>query len=242
MTFPAFGALNASPAAMSRLLEALLNAGKVDGRQAVAADSVARMFRAEASLGARHGLEIGYGAGLYGWVRDGHLFHGHGGDADGYRSRFGLLATARRGYLLGINVDDPALLRRMQRLTERALTATLQAPAPPAAAMLAPPALARYTGTYYPASTRFRVAQWQAGQAGRARVTAADGELQFHRRGSRERLIPVAPHRFRRQGDPAVSVVFVEHDGDLYLQGELGNFVREAPDGDDGVSAPRIQQ
>jgi hypothetical protein len=86
------------------------------------------------------------------------------------------------------------------------------------------------------------VAQWQAGQAGRARVTAADGELQFHRRGSRERLIPVAPHRFRRQGDPAVSVVFVEHDGDLYLQGELGNFVREAPDGDDGVSAPRIQQ
>ncbi|MFU8814392.1 MAG: serine hydrolase domain-containing protein [Pseudomonadales bacterium] len=120
VTFPAFGGLNASPQDMGRLLEALLNRGRVDGGRAIPEPVVERAFRAESSLGARHGLEIAYGAGVYGWVRDGHRFLGHGGDADGYLSRFGLLPEAGRGYLLGINVDDPRLFGRLRRLVERA--------------------------------------------------------------------------------------------------------------------------
>jgi CubicO group peptidase (beta-lactamase class C family) len=227
MTFPASGGLNASPAAMSRLLEALLDGGRVDGRQAVAAESVARMFRAETTLGTRHGLEIGYGAGLYGWVRNGHVFHGHGGDADGYRARLGLLPAAGRGYLLGINVDDPSLLRRMQRLVEQALIVDLAPPAVPGIPALPPATLARYAGSYHPSSTRFRVVRWQAGDAPRARISVEDGHLRFLRRGRAQRLLPVAVDRFRREGDPAVSVVFAEQEGILYMQGELGNFARE---------------
>jgi CubicO group peptidase (beta-lactamase class C family) len=226
MTFPAFGAMNASPAAMTRLLAALLNQGRLDGEQALAAESVARLFRMQASLGARHGLEVGYGAGVYGWVRDGHLFQGHGGDADGYRSRFGLLTQAGRGYLLGINVDDPALLRRMQRLTERALTADLDPPVPPEEITLPPTVLARYAGAYYPSSTRFGVDRWQAGEARRAHILIEAGGLVFQRGDRRQRLIPVAVDRFRRPGDPAVSVIFAEQDDVLYLQGELGNYAR----------------
>jgi hypothetical protein len=229
MTFRAFGALNASPDGMARLLEALLNQGHIGGMPAVDPDSAARMFRSETSLGARHGLDITYSAGLYGWVRDGHVFQGHGGDADGYRSRFGLLTDARRGYLLGINIDDPSLLRRMQNRVERALIADLPVPPAPAPADLPAQTLTRYSGTYYPSSFRFDIDGWRAGKAAMAHIEVNDGHLWFHHRGSAERLIPVAADQFRREGDPAVSAVFATLDGTLYLQGELGNFVRTTP-------------
>lgn len=237
VTFRAFGALNASPAAMAALLEALLNEGRVAGRQAVAAASIARMYRVASTLGARAGLEIGYGAGLYGWVRDGHWFHGHGGDADGYLSRFGLLPGAGRGYLLGIDVDDPELLGRMRRIVERALIEDL-APLPePPVARLGPDVLAGYSGEYYPASTRFGVVDWRAGGSARARLVVEDGGLVFLRSGRRQPLLAVAPGRFRRPGDPAVSVVLVERDGALFLQGELGNWARTTPPCADFVPA-----
>lgn len=229
MTFTAFGALNASAADMARLLQALLNEGRVNDRQAVAVSSVRRMFRAQASLGAARGLEVAYGAGLYGWVSRGHVFHGHGGDADGYRSRLGLLPHAGRGYLIGINVDDPSLLRRMQRLTEQALTVDLPPPEPPPAATPTAAALARYTGVYYPSSTRFGLDRWRSGNAELARVVVENRALHFLRNGRSQQLVAVGDGRFRRPDDPAVSVVFARHDGTLYLQGELGNFARVVP-------------
>ncbi|MEQ8859418.1 MAG: serine hydrolase domain-containing protein [Pseudomonadales bacterium] len=229
MTFPAFGALNASPAAMAALLQALLDRGRVAGRQGVDAATVARMYRAEATLGARRGLTIGYGAGLYGWVRDGHLFFGHGGDADGYRSRLGLLPRSRRGYLLGINVDAADLFENLRNRVERFLSADLEVPAPPPEFADDPAALTALAGIYYPSSARFRIDRWRAGEAASARVEVAGRRLRFHRGDRRVELLGVAPGRFRRQGDPAVSVVFAERDGTLFLQGELGNFARLEP-------------
>jgi CubicO group peptidase (beta-lactamase class C family) len=225
MTFPAFGALNASPAAMATLLRALLNHGRLGDRQAVAAPSVARMYQPAATAGARAGLEVGYGAGLYGWVSNGHLFHGHGGDADGYRARLGLLRNAGRGYLLGINVDDPVLLGRLQRRVEGALVADLRPPEPIARA-IADTDLERYEGDYYPASARFGIDRWHAGEATPARLTVTQGILTFRRGTTVQPLEPLGDGRFRRPGDPAVSVVFVDWQGALLLQGELGNFAR----------------
>lgn len=229
VTFRAFGGLNASPRAMARFLEALLNQGVVSDAKGVSAESVRRMFQARASLGARRGLAITYGSGLYGWVRHGHLFYGHGGDADGYRSRFGLLPGARRGYLIGIDVDDPALLRRMRRLVEDRLTADVPAPAPPPPAIPATRALQRYAGVYYPSSSRFRTSAWRDGDARRARIEVAGHRLRMIRNGRSTTLVPLGGGRFRRGDDPAVSVVFAELNGVTYLQGELGNFVRIDP-------------
>ena len=107
---------------------ALLNDGILEGRQVIPAALIARFFQPQGTLGSRAGLEVGYGAGVYGWVRHGQLFHGHGGDADGYRSRYGLLREHGRAYLLVINSDNPALLGRMRRALERALTTGLPAP------------------------------------------------------------------------------------------------------------------
>jgi len=231
MTFRAFGGFNASLDAMARLLETLLNEGRLDNRQVLDPGAVRRLYRAESSLGAQAGLEVTYGAGLYGWVNKGHLFFGHGGDADGYRSRLGLLPSAGRGYLLVINSDNPAALRQLQQHVEAALTADLQEPAVPAPVAVSAQALSALTGTYYPASARFQISRWQSGARASADIGIERGELTFVKGNRRQRLIPMGQNRFRRPGDPVVSVVFVSHEGRLYLQGELGNFVRTDSDG-----------
>ena len=229
MTFRAFGALNAPPAAMGRLVRALLHDARGAERPALAAASVARLYRNQTGLGAAAGLEIGYGAGLYGWVSDGHLFYGHGGDADGYRSRLGLLPAAGRGYLLVINTDNPGVLRAMTRQVEAFLTEDLPPPAAPAASAPDPALLERFSGSYYPAGARFGIARWQSGQGAVAQVSPGAGGLRVRIRDTTTTLLHQDGGRFRRPGDPAVAVVFIEHDGDVYLQGELGNFVRIRP-------------
>ena len=128
VTFPAFGALNASLEEMANFLEMLLNRGKLGGRTVFAPATVAAMLTPLGSLGAAAGLDVGYGAGAYGWVTNGHLFRGHGGDADGYRSRYGILPDAGRGYLIAINTDNPKLLRSLQARVEAALTRDLPPP------------------------------------------------------------------------------------------------------------------
>ncbi|MFU8815396.1 MAG: serine hydrolase domain-containing protein [Pseudomonadales bacterium] len=229
MTFPAFGALNAPPAGMARLVRALLHQGRVDGKPVFAADTIARLYRTQSSLGPNAGLEIGYGAGLYGWASHGQLFYGHGGDADGYRSRLGLLPDAGRGYLLVVNADNPRALRALTRQVEAFLARDLAAtpippPGQPEAALLE-----RLAGRYYPAAARFGVSRWQRGEATPADVLRVGDELRVTIGGRTTPLLYQDRLRFRRPADPAVSVVFAEHEGDLYLQGELGAFVRIHP-------------
>src|SRR5690606_32091596 len=127
-----------------------------------------------------------------------------------------------------INVDHPSLLRRLQQRVEQALTEDLPEPEPPRVARLPARQLARYAGSWYPSAARFGIGAWQRGHASRAEVRVRAGELVLRHRGRSTRLVPVDAVRFRRPSDTAVTAVFAEHDGRLYLQGELGNFVREA--------------
>lgn len=229
MTFRAFGALNASTGEMSRLLTALLNQGRLNGGQALPADLVAAFFEPQGSLAAEAGLPVGYGSGVYGWVRGGQLFHGHGGDADGYRSRYGLLREHGRGYLLVINTDNPRLLGRMRRVAEDALTRNLPARQP---ARIDPgsDALESLTGRYYPASVRFYRDDWQDGRRQAAEVRRAGSTLLLERDGQTTTLYPVGGGQFFREGDPEPTIIFVRGtDGVLYLQGEAGNFARTSP-------------
>jgi CubicO group peptidase (beta-lactamase class C family) len=230
MTFAAFGALNASTRDMTRLLSALLNNGQLDGRQPLEPQLINQFFRPQGTLADRAGLEVGYGAGIYGWVRGVRLFHGHGGDADGYLSRYGLLREEGRGYLVVINADNPGLLGRMRRILEDTLLADLAgAPEPPRATPAAG-ALNAFTGDYYPASARFGTGDWRDGRRDTVRVSRSDAFLVVTRAGRATRLYPAGGGRFYRQGDPAVTVVFVrDAQGSLYLQGELGNFARISP-------------
>jgi CubicO group peptidase (beta-lactamase class C family) len=229
VTFRAFGALNASPRDMSRFLTALLDHGRVPGAAGLPAAMVARLFHPLGTLGATAGLEVGYGAGIYGWVRDGHLFWGHGGDADGYRSRYGVLPRHGRGYALVIDTDDPALLERMRRTVESALVADLPSHPP---LRTVPVDLSPYPGRYYPSSRRFGGTAWRSGRAQAATVEIDGDGLRVIRGERSDRLLPVGEGRFIRPDDPAVTAVFVrDADGTLYLQGELGNYLRRSTHG-----------
>jgi CubicO group peptidase (beta-lactamase class C family) len=224
MTFSAFGALNASLADMSKLLEMLLHQGRLDGAQVFTEQSISTLFGPGTSLGARHGLEVGYGTGMYSWIRGGQQFWGHGGDADGYLSRYGLLPKSGRAYLLVINTDRPALLQRLRRRLEDSLVTDLDSERPPA--ILKSEDLEHYTGSYYPSAARFNISGWQSGQARRATITKVDGGLEFKRGNRTTLLLPVGPGQFRRLQDPVVTVVFAQGPkGPLFLQGELGNYV-----------------
>jgi CubicO group peptidase (beta-lactamase class C family) len=226
MTFPAFGALNASVADMARLLTMLLEAGRHDGEQLFSLASIRSLFAAGSSLGARAGLEVGYGTGMYSWISNGHQFWGHGGDADGYRSRYGLLPDTGRGYLIAINTDRPALLGRIVRRLERALSQDLPARPARQPAITEDAGFSRLTGTYYPSTARFDVTGWLAGEAATAEVRRLDDGLEFVRGERRTKLIPMGPGQFRRPDDPVVTVVFAaDEHGSLFLQGELGNYV-----------------
>jgi CubicO group peptidase (beta-lactamase class C family) len=240
MTFRAFGALNASAKEMSRFLGVLLNRGLAHAdtdtepdktAPIFAPESLNRLFRAHTGIAGENQLPVSYGAGSYGWVSGGHVFYGHGGDADGYRSRYGLLPDALRGYAIVINVDNSQLLRRMQRKIEAFLTHDLARPIAPESTDSQD--LSQYTGPYYPASARFGLERWRSGRAPRASVAIEGQELRFSYRGKHTQLIQVsAEGLFRRPQDPLATVIFARDPaGSLYLQGQLGNFfsLKSAP-------------
>ena len=219
MTFAAYGALNAPLQDMNRLLMALL------GNQGLS--ELRRQY-----LLSPHGREIGeefefdYAAGFYPRVRNGHIWHGHGGDADGYRARISVLHGYPRGFVANINTDNPAALRQIEGLLESYLTADLATPtAPPAPASPATQLLA-LAGTYYPASTRFGYQTWQAGELPTVSVTAHSGYLEFSRGERTTRLFAAGKNKFRRARDPQATVFFATQGRHTFMQGELGNFAR----------------
>jgi CubicO group peptidase (beta-lactamase class C family) len=238
MTFRAYGALNASTAEVARFLDVLVHDGVREGERAIAPAAMAALRRPESTLAAAAGLGIGYGLGMYGWVSHGHVFWGHGGDADGYRSRYGWLPDFGRAYFVVINADDPATLNRMQRTIEAHLVADLPRPIPPERRRLDAAELARWAGSYYPSSTRFRTDAWRERRRPVATIVVEGDDLVF-RSGRATRLVPVGEQLFRREADPVASVAFIEVELSeprvvcTHLQGELGNFVRLDP----GVSA-----
>lgn len=221
MTFPAFGAMNAPVADITRLAQSLLTRGQTLGNKATDHLLVAR-----SSAGARSGLPFDYASGFYPRIRSGLVWHGHGGDADGYRSRVAILPEQKRGYVVVINTDNPAALRRIERRLEEYISHQLPKPKEPEPFLLKINALKHFTGHYYPASARFGLTRWMAGQAIGAEIALhEDGTtLTFTRGESRTKLIPVTENTFRRPKDPVATLVFVKQGGQQYLQGELGNF------------------
>ncbi|MGI9325982.1 MAG: serine hydrolase domain-containing protein [Pseudomonadales bacterium] len=251
MSFPAFGALNATLSDMSTGLRWLIMQGcqwqrdkcrhgtpsnaATDALRFKATDRRA-LFEPNATAAAAAGLQVGYAAGIYPRIRFGTVFYGHGGDADGYRSRYGFDPRSGHGYLVVINSDNPSLLGRLVKQLERHLATPRREP------RLAPtPKAAEFSGRYYPSSARFDVARWRRGEATEVRVSLGPDQLLFTKNARQTILLPVAGAKlpgaalFRRADDPVASVAFTTTllPGSAVpatlLQGELGNYVRVAP-------------
>ncbi len=220
MTFPAYGALNATLGDMAKLLRALQHPQQLP--------AATRQY-----LFTPHGrrwesqFNFDYAAGLYPRVRQGHVWHTHGGDADGYRSRLALLATpGGGGYVANINVDNPSALRHIERELELFLTQRLATPQPTPAVTLSAAQADTITGHYYPSGVRFGVEKWQQGAAQKIELQATEQQVAVRRRGSTTILYPIAPTLFRRAEDPVATVTIFAAQGTMYMQGELGNYKR----------------
>jgi hypothetical protein len=113
----------------------------------------------------------------------------------------------------------------MQTRVQEHLTRGLAAPRP-AASNIAPDTLGQLTGTYVAVTRRF---DWQDPadlEQDRLQVVLEGGALYTHSATGRRLLIPVGEQLFRREGQPLATIAIAAQDGELYLQGEFGNYRR----------------
>jgi len=224
MTFRAFGALNLKAAEMAPFLQLFLNRGRHAKDVFLDSALVERMERPHTTLAARSGLAFGYGLNLYAFLHDGHRFFGHGGDADGYLSRFGYQKEAGLAYYVGINVFRKADLTRVRKRVQDFIVAGL--PQPEAGSADVPATILQgYAGGYESVTWRFPNAPAREVTRQRLDIVLQGTRLVLHRDGRRERvLVPVNRHHFRFADETVATMAFVRtHDG-LFLQGEFGNY------------------
>ena len=244
MTYPAFGALNAPVSDMARLAKAIW------GREPGLSELQRTRLLQHASTPAQEvGFNFEYAAGFYPRIRSGHVWWGHGGDADGYRSRLSLLNEHDMGYIVVINTDNPQALREAERVLESYLVQQAQVnPSQSTQPQSHPTArdthasLAHLVGTYKQATSRFgkpnKVAELLLAPDTLAESELAEADTQFSyddsteptfyllfRQGSRTTtLYPTAAGLFRRATDPVATVAMVSSEGKIRMQGVLGNY------------------
>lgn len=229
MIFPPLGAINATARDMAALPRLFLGRGAIAGQRLLSPDSIARMERPETTLAAHSGLDFGYGPGLDQWLHGGFRFFGHGGDGDGYLSRFAYSPEARGGYFLAINAFNRRALRVMAARLEDWLTEGLERPAAPPVAEIPRKKLAGLVGTYRSVTRRF---PWEPLPAESIDLVTVDLGVDglYTIIGEDQRpLVPVTERHFRRSGQTAATIAFVSHGGVLYLQGGFGNYRRVPP-------------
>ena len=224
-TFPAFGALNLSMPDMTLFLQTLLNGGR-RGKQVVwSAATQAALLVPEMGLGHAAGLETGYAAGMYSRIAQGLVWHTHGGDADGYRSRYAILPAQQAGYAIAINTDNPTALRNLESILEQHIVRNLHLPTK--APLASQPMASQPDGEYYPVGTRFKLPAWRECAMPRVSITSSHRGLALNRGARITRLKHVGANRFAADKDPVVTAVITrDTTGSVYFLGEYGNYVR----------------
>lgn len=225
MLFRSFGGINMRVKDMAKFVRMLINYGQIEnGNSVFSATSIRRLERPATTLAARNGLSYGYGLGNYQWLRDGVLFHGHGGDADGYLARYAYTRENNRGYFVVINAFNNRALAKIRRIVETWLVQDVQRRPLPATYLLSRAKLAEIVGEYRLITSRF---SWAGdSQSKMLKVFTERGELFTQVESDPARLlIPVNEKHFRREGQPIATISIVnDAAGAPILQGDLGNF------------------
>jgi len=193
----------------------------------LSASEVKRIETPTTSLAARNGLEFGYGLGIYRYYRNGFVFFGHGGDGDGYLSRFAYCRDLGLGYFVTINSAHHTALNKMVAAIENEITRGHVAPEAPPPALLDKRLLHRYSGHYALAAWRF---SWTTpSRVARRSINIrpdADGNLRIeYSDGDYATLIPVNQFEFRRLEEREATSGFFAEDGQLFFQ-EGDNWVK----------------
>ncbi|MEM8844398.1 MAG: serine hydrolase domain-containing protein [Pseudomonadota bacterium] len=233
MLYRPFGAMNMRASEMGIFIRMLINQGLTDsGKRIFNKESIQRLETPNTTLAAQEGLNYGYGLGNYHWIRDGVVFHGHGGDADGYLAHYGYSRENNLGYFLVINAFNEHALRNMRRAVEQSLIQSVNKTQPPVEYKLNQSELNQIIGNYYAATERF---VWNPDALPNSNGTSItnivhvfyeEGKLytQFNEKNPK-RLIAVSGKQFRRDNDPiATTSITVNDQGEIILQGDIGNY------------------
>lgn len=220
-------AINAMPREMAALVNMLLNRGVYQGATVLSAAEVERIETPTTSLAARNGLYFGYGLGIYPYYQNGFVFFGHGGDGDGYLSRFAYCRDLGLGYFVTMNSAHHVALDDMYAAIEQEITRGHVAPEAPTPVKLDESVLRRYSGHYALAAWRFA---WESSNSIEERSidiqADSDGSLRIeYRDGGYATLIPVSQQEFRRFDEREATSGFFEENGRLYFQ-EGDNWVK----------------
>jgi hypothetical protein len=164
--------------------------------------------------------------GNYAFVYDGVVFHGHGGDGDGYLAHFAYSRDAGQGYFVVINAFNHAALRAMRESIQDYIVREIQRPIARQQIKLTSEQLAALSGDYRAVTRRFEWTDADDVENDRLRVFTRNGQLFTRFNDGRARiLVPVTPTLFRRADEPVATIAFVEHSGERYVQGDFGNYV-----------------
>ncbi len=183
-----------------------------------------RLLQPSSTLAAKNDLNFGYGLGLYQWQTDGHSFYGHGGDADGYLTRFGFNLESGLAYFVMINAFNKQPLNEIIDLVENQIIADLPKPNYPKRLKLSDEQIRIFTGSYQQVTQRF-------GQHNKSapvlEIINTKGQLSYrYRKGRQVNVYRVKADHFRTASQSVATMAWTPHMGSLYFQGELGNFVK----------------
>lgn len=226
MLYRAFGAINIRPAEMAPFIQLLLNKGLYKGKRLLLEKSVERMETPMTSLAARNGLTYGYGLGNYTSMRDGFIFHGHGGDGDGYLARLAYNRDTRLGYFVVINAFKNPALEKIRKIIEKHIIQGRNQPGP-VSYLLNDDLIEQYTGTYQPATYRFPLNNNERGKGNRVKIISIKGKLFILNKKHKTELIPVNNHHFHYAGESVASSAFsYDDEGNLYFQDKNNNYIK----------------
>ncbi|MCE6991452.1 serine hydrolase [Dyadobacter sp. CY323] len=110
------GSINASAKDMARMLGFFIQRGRVDSLRILSEKSLERMEMSATTIGAKQGLEYGYGLSNYSSPYKSYVYRSHGGGVNGGLTDFSYLPDHRAGYAIMINSGDGNALYRIQQL------------------------------------------------------------------------------------------------------------------------------
>ena len=220
-----FAAINTDAADMINFLQMLLNKGTVNDQPFLSATAITRMETPQTSLAAQSSLQYGYGLANYSWQFEGHTFHGHGGDADGYLARYGYNRESGQAYFVLINAFKHQPLKRMRQLLESYIIKDLPRPHYPQRLQLDENILQQYVGDYAEVTSRF--ARQTKTSKPILKIFLKNNKLYSQYKGhSPLVLYAVNKQHFRYFDESVATLAFVKHQGHIYLQGDVGNYLK----------------
>lgn len=118
----ASGSINASPKDMAKMLNFFINRGRVNDSQIISETSLKRMETPSTSLGAKAGMESGYGLNNYSSTHKSFIFRTHGGGVQGGNTSFSYLPKYNSGYVMMLNSGNISVYYKMNKLIRDYLT------------------------------------------------------------------------------------------------------------------------